>query len=498
MKSSSRQSEWADLPSVAYSSEGAEFDPRRYRWHFRSGVRDLSIDFSALEECSTPLLVSFRRLLLWYVENRSAALAEGVFQRFLHFVRSQPAGGAINEVTADQLLSYRASLAPDRKWYLTTLAGAFRRWNDLGYSGLNPDVNKLLKQLKLRGNRKGEAVRTACPVSGPLTDIEFAGVVAAAKASLEQGKLAREQFLLLWLCISFGMRPTQIAALKTCDLILIEGANGGAALRVPRAKQPGKSIRSEFRERPLVAELALMLQMQIKDVEARLSCKDCPSGLPLFPAATPADSWALGFEWHLLPGAISRRVSACLEGLNVYSERTGLPLKLGPVRLRRTIGTRAAAEGRGVMVIAELLDHSDLQSVGVYVEARPDIIDRLTEAMASALAPLAQAFAGELVDPETDVLNPGGRIADPRFGSRKPLGKCGASGACKLAAPTGCYTCHNFRAWRDGPHRAVLSHLLAERARLKEVGDLRIAAVNDRAILAVAEVVALCAEAENG
>lgn len=41
----------------------------------------------------------------------------------------------------------------------------------------------------------------------------------------------------------------------------------------------------------------------------------------------------------------------------------------------------------------------------------------------------------------------------------------------------------------DGPHDAVLAYLLAERERLMGEADARIAAVNDRTILAVAEVV---------
>jgi hypothetical protein len=40
----------------------------------------------------------------------------------------------------------------------------------------------------------------------------------------------------------------------------------------------------------------------------------------------------------------------------------------------------------------------------------------------------------------------------------------------------------------------VLQHLLGERMRLKELGSERVAAANDRAILAVAQIVQLCEE----
>jgi hypothetical protein len=53
----------------------------------------------------------------------------------------------------------------------------------------------------------------------------------------------------------------------------------------------------------------------------------------------------------------------------------------------------------------------------------------------------------------------------------------------------------HFQPWIDGPHEIVYDELIAERERLIEVtGDLQIAAVNDRSIVAVANVIQLCAK----
>lgn len=76
----------------------------------------------------------------------------------------------------------------------------------------------------------------------------------------------------------------------------------------------------------------------------------------------------------------------------------------------------------------------------------------------------------------------------------KPMGSCGRDGPCSFMAPIACYTCKSFQAWVDGPHEAVLDYLLAERGRLIAATDMRIATVNDRTILAVAEVVQLARE----
>jgi len=497
MRYEERKGEWAESPHTAVSIDGAEFLTNEESWQFRSGVREFCIDFSALEGCSAQLVSAFRRLMLWYVQNRSVSHAQGIYYRFLHFVRFHNNGEEFEEITANHIISYRAALAPEHKWYLTVLSGALRRWVDLGYGGVRDDAFKLLKELRLAGSRKGEAVRTACPISGPLTDIEFTGLLTACKHALRHELISNEEYLMVWLCIAFAIRPSQMAALKICDIIRSDLFEGAYALRIPRAKQRNQTIRDEFKERRLLSELVVHLERQRADVVARLKLESCPEGMPLFPATKPVVSCSPGFEWHSSAREISNRIVECLEGLNVHSERTGLPMRLNAARLRRTLGTRAAAEGRGEMVIAEMLDHSDLQSVSVYVEARPDIIDRVNEAVASALAPLAQAFSGEIIDEGAKHVFAGGKISDPRFGTRSALGKCASGSACSLAAPTGCYTCPSFRAWRDGPHLELLQHLIAERERVKDISGDRVAAINDRTILAVAEVISLCRESDD-
>jgi hypothetical protein len=166
------------------------------------------------------------------------------------------------------------------------------------------------------------------------------------------------------------------------------------------------------------------------------------------------------------------------------------------------VGTRAAAEGHGELIIAELLDHTDTQNVGVYVEAVPGMIERIDRAVAMQLAPLAQAFAGVIIENESQARragDPSSRICGPQFdASMKPMGNCGKHGFCGLFAPIACYTCYSFQPWLDGQHEAVLEHLITERERLLASSDIRIASINDRTILAVAEVVRRCEEIRDG
>ena len=204
---------------------------------------------------------------------------------------------------------------------------------------------------------------------------------------------------------------------------------------------------------------------------------------------------ASGYEYHNTGQALGC-ASASAERSKVSSERTGGPLYITSTRFRRTFGTRAAQEGHGELVIAEMLDHTDTQNVGVYVAAVPEIAARIDRAIAMELAPLARAFKGVVITDGSEATrgnDPSSRIIDLRIDhGRSTLASCGQHSSCQFDAPIACYTCKSFEPWADGPHEAVLDHLLAKREQLQLTADKRMASINDRTILAVAEVIQRC------
>jgi len=140
-----------------------------------------------------------------------------------------------------------------------------------------------------------------------------------------------------------------------------------------------------------------------------------------------------------------------------------------------------------------LLDHTDDQNARVYTENVPEHVDAINEAMARQLAPLAQAFAGVLVRSERDALRGDDPTSRVRTDSGSAAGTCGHYGFCGALAPIACYTCRHFQPWIDGPHENVLHGLLAERDRIRQLTqDKVIAAINDRAIFAVTQVIQMC------
>lgn len=486
------------LPEAAVTKAGFVFSPQEDEWLIVDQSSRFCFEFTKLAYFfDDNFIQAFKKVLYYYLTQQSASHARNIFVRFNHFVATviQP-NKQMSSISNVQIIDYKGKLSKHQEWFLGTLSGFFKKWYELGYPGIEPEVISLLGQLTIKGNMKGDAVRTMDPCNGPFTDIELQGLQCALNDSYAKGKLDTRAYVLAWLFIALGARSVQIASLKISDFS-VQRANNAASylIRVPRAKQRGADIRDEFKTRPLIGEIGEVLETWIEQVkfEYTQSISDglLLGNLPIFPSWNSLNP--IGFEHHSTGQQLGHELEDTFASLSVTSERTGLQIKANPRRFRYTLGTRAAMEGHGELIIADLLDHTDTQQVGVYVEATPEIIDRIDKAMALQLAPLAQAFSGMIITDEREA----DRGDDPKSRIRGAnidiVGNCGKYGFCAALAPIVCYTCRSFQAWVDGPHEEVLENLISERERLlEETGDYRIAAVNDRTILAVAQVVQQC------
>jgi hypothetical protein len=481
-----------ELPAVATTRSGVKFAPRLSVWHYRDNVKTIHLDFAALQ-MPDALKSKLKHVLLWYAQHRSPSHLHNLFERLCHFASTVPLSEVI---TASDLMNYRSGLPRNRQWYLTSLAGLFKRWYSMGITGISAEAFAYLSDVRLKGNKKGEAVLTMDSRLGRFTDLELDALIAAMDTALNEETFTLGDYVLCMLFFAIGARPIQYAALKLCDFTNTELGDGAAnyMLAVPRAKQREAMARVSFTDRVLVQKLGQRVFEYTEQL--RLEFKDIlpDSGqAPMFPHWRNR-SECPGFEYHGTATTVSQQFKRAMSRLKVMSERTRKPVNVAAVRCRRSIGCRAAEEGHSVYVIASLLDQTDTQNTGAYVESSPAIIERIDKAVAFRLAPLAQAFMGTLISDEAHASRAGdlaSRIGDPRFDI---VGNCGKYGFCSAFAPIACYLCRAFEPWLDANHEAVLEFLLAERERLRKEADERIASVNDRAIVAVAQVVQMCVE----
>lgn len=489
-------------PKEYQSQDGYDFRLKDPIWELN---KDIGFNLTWASTLNLEVYEAYLSVLAYYAENYSADHTKNMSALFKRYIKQT---GAV-EILTDSLISYRSTLSKDQEHYLGSLRGFFRKWHELGYIGISKDVIELLKEWRLRGNEKGRAIALLDSKSGPLTDVEMSELLDGLLDKYINGALSLYDYALISILAHSGRRAVQITSLKIKDVI--RKKNGDVheyMINFPRAKQRNSDWREEFNTYPITEDLWLLLDLHIRNV---LDCIQSLTGLqlntvtignlPLFPSydslQKDLDEKTLNDQLqfdshHVKRNACNQVLKKASSSLGVYSERTGLPLKLTSKRFRYTLGTNLAREGKGEYVIAEALDHNDTQNVGVYVRNIPDIVEHIDKAVAYKLAPLAQSFHGVLVDSEKDAIR--GNDINSRIGNgRKNLGSCGSYGFCGAMAPIACYTCTHFQPWLYGPHETILEELIEKRGDLLSVTkNIKMAAVNDRLILAVSDVVLRC------
>ncbi|NNA26928.1 site-specific integrase [Pseudomonas lundensis] len=480
-----------------FSMDGYEVEISSNYWKLN---KDKAFTFDTLPEwLGQDIQSSFRQVLAIYGETSSAAYTQTLFYRLKEYFCSVSASSLFSPAS---IISYRDQLGKKDDWQLSSIRAFIRSWVSLGYPGIPAETLEMMEKWKIKGNEKGYAVQSMCPESGPLTDIEMQGIVSGVTEGYADGRLSLRDTCYAMILAMTGRRPIQITSLKLKDLIKAEGKY---FINFPRAKQKSGSWRSSFKRFQIVEDLWMLLQSQAKAVrESFNEIVEDPipalleDELPLFPgprqheAKNNLEALLEGDELHALLVEVTQTMILVKFVIKVVSERTGGVTHLNPYRFRYTLGTNLAREGRGEYIIAEALDHSDIQNTGVYVKNIPDIVKHIDKAVALALAPIAQAFQGVLVTDETRARR-GSDRASRICSSNGNVGTCGSYGFCGALAPIACYTCAHFQPWLDGPHEFVLDQLIGERDNVfASTGDLKIASVNDRLILAVSDVVARC------
>ena len=192
---------------------------------------------------------------------------------------------------------------------------------------------------------------------------------------------------------------------------------------------------------------------------------------------------------HLATGSLTAK----LKKICVISARTGRRLHITARRFRSTLATRAARQGHGPAVVAELMDHEDLQNVGPYTRQHPNFRRKIDAAVGQQLAPLAEMFQTRLVDGERR------NGSSQRVGTREHhVGSCGSEGFCGASAAA-CYTCMHFEPWLDAPHDQMLLWFLRQRQRAADAGATQdVVTATDPSIRAARAVIEACETARAG
>jgi hypothetical protein len=483
-----------------------------------------------------------RETLIYFAENKSAGYVRKLCSSVLIPYAKTTKCDSFDE---KGMLAFKKAFShKNRQEIPSTLRAMLRQANFLGIHLVSPAKLSLINEWKFSGRDKGIPVASMDPLDGPLSDVEHEALIfkldnTYASSSINKSrKVDHEEYSIVQILSGTGSRPIQIASLKIKDVgtELLSNNEQIYTLNMPRAKQRGGHFRSSFTKVGIIESIGQVLNIHMKNIISavesllRRQLSDEEKGeLPLFPMSfgVPDLSAKLDqlnlmfFDNNLLPDIrqfkaeellvllkttdffhctsayITGLLQQTVDKLNIVSERTGKKLYINSYRFRYTLGTRAAREGCGLLTIAKLLDHSDTQHADVYIKNIPEIAKLISETMNPFMLKYATAFMGKVVQNEKEAENLAPKASRiPCREIDKNIGSCGTNSYCSDHAPIACYTCPKFMPWKDAPHHLVLSFLLTERERIAELtDDLTIAAINDRTIYAVSQVILACKKA---
>ncbi|HLZ28941.1 MAG TPA: site-specific integrase [Chloroflexota bacterium] len=433
-----------------------------YRWFNWTLFRPRK-DEAALDERSIDIL---KLAAAWMFATKKAATVNGLVNTVHRFLRWYPSfarrtgrdpkqvgWSKLDEPLFDAFLTHGV---------LNTVYGgndfsrirAFYRWGALGLElpDFDPEVLAALETRRAPRAPKGALVRGHDPKRGPLDADEQALVISA----IQQGVGSDRDRAIVMLHLELGLNSEAAARLWTDGLEVYEARviePGGTPrcelayhLAVPRMKK--RTELRQTRHRPLSRELGdLLLRLRDGEPDGRL--------LHWLGDGDPRASicWAMR-DWVRSAGLVS--------------PRTGLPLHLTPRRFRYTLATEMAREGASRHKIADLLDHSDLQNVEVYIEASSYIASQVADRFDPGFEVVLRRFQGKVVAQSDFQPFPGlKRKVIPGAVVHLPMlpvnlggiGACGrdaeSDGICKLAPPLSCYSCDKFAAFREVNHRSI-------------------------------------------
>ena len=454
-----RSSPLADLPLLPRSEvsfDGQHLDTSQTIWRIRAsldGGKLIELDWARQEKANVLGSRALHLVKLYFtdrISRKKARTVENDFRMFLRLQKwlrscNQPLAEWVDltEGTVRAFLQHGVEHTADKGNDFSRLR-AFYRWGvTWQYEDFDPGFLDILRSITAVGNAKGHSVRFRDVLRGPFTPDELLLIARAVR----EGLGSSQDRAIVMLHMELGHNPVASARMRNSDLVRYETSSAVMwQLDVPRVKK--RIPRRETKRRPISATLGSLLKSLQRDGP------DDPL-LHWLPASQPE-------------GAISLAMRRFAEAAGLVSPRTQQRLRINPRRFRFSIATHMAEEGASLFHIAEVLDHSDTQSVRVYVETASSIADPVAQATDGALMPLVRRFQGRIVEDDAGGLSHRKIPAvAPHLGLPQldvgGIGYCGRDaareGLCQLLPPLSCYLCPSFAALQTGPHRQMLASI---------------------------------------
>lgn len=385
-----------------------------------------------------------------------------------------------------------------------SIASFFMYWHERYPHAITSDALQYLARRQPRTNRSPN-VLSDDPEKSWLTDLEYDALLRSAWDHYDQGITGTQTTLMRLLSLQYSRRPVQLANLKIADFRDGPAASRNAGERrihFPGAKDQGaqENFRDSKEEvHPVADHLWDLFQIQKREVRGLVekhvgrSLTEPELGkLPVFTSHLQAEQaiklltehycvdWRVKLDsrlFHLSPEKASKVMCWVTNALGgdrapkprpPLSHRTGRPIKITATRMRHTRARQLARLGTPKHVLSQWLGHIDEGSIDSYYNDPAEEARQLNDSMKGALAPLAMAFTGKLLDDEshaTRANDPDSTLEFAAQGNLQNVGKCGKHSFCATTSvPIPCYRCKMFEPLVHAPHEEVLHALVKRQA----------------------------------
>ncbi|WP_348689089.1 tyrosine-type recombinase/integrase [Aeromonas bestiarum] len=299
---------------------------------------------------------------------------------------------------------------------------------------------------------KGLDVIMEIPDRGPLTIKEERIFISTLNSISPETLTTHElQGLVSLKCAQvLGIRNIQVMRLKFSDLQISD--KGVYTLKVLRAKQRGRANNDVYKIRPITKTLAKLLSLMKARYEEILG-------------TTINDNWPVISDYYSVKDKLINRqvrITTIWYITNQFRVVAGLDFKVTNRRLRKTFCSRLIAKGTPMSVVAELMDHSDLQQLDVYYRQSHTVAKKLDDVLRSEAMDIIDAFAGKVVTPDNASQRGQGIFAPSKNLNLVQIGSCGSATPCSLQPPLSCYNCSSLEAFEDVDHKAIVDTMVAE------------------------------------
>lgn len=444
-----------DLDLEVTTTWKAKLRPSDDKWF----LEGRSFDFVKFGEWATDEFVRKAKITSACRAQRCAATTIcNDLNRLKNLVRysSETQKKKIDSITVEHLLSWRSYLKKENECELGALKSYLIESCLLIGNGLVDEESvEYLENSEFKGNIKGARVNDMD--QGRLSRVERAIFENKARQAFESKILDGQEFLMLILLNSFGMRLIDFISLKVKDAHFEweQGVLKRAVLDIPCGKA-GSEPRSK------------MAKGNIID----------PSVAPLLYLVTQGRNYEQPLFDLIYSDA--RRQEGVLEGhlthstVSIYLYRAIQKLKLGfnlnSYRFRYTVGTETYRETGNPYVSAYILRHSDIQNVRVYTneivlaQAHDRVVEHVFSDITSVIenALKIKSFAGVVISKQN--FEQGKLLAvraREQIGKFDPIGGCAGKLSCHQGAPVACYCCKKFRPIREADHLGMLKSTIA-------------------------------------